>query len=151
MAGMGPPPKPGARRPNNGRVKGAPAMVRLPSEGRKGPAPAWPLGRAKAAEQRVWDELWSTPQAVAWERLGWLRVVARYCRLVVEAEKPGAQITLLGECRQMEDRLGLSPMAMLRLRWEIVTDEVAEQRIDNGAADPRQRLRAVDPRAVAGS
>lgn len=26
---------------------------------------------------------------------------------------------LMGECRQLEDRLGLTPMSLLRLRWEI--------------------------------
>jgi hypothetical protein len=80
-----------------------------------------------------------------WERLGWVRVVARYTRLLVESEKRGAQVTLAGEVRQLEDRLGLTPMAMKRLEWVIVEDEVAEQRQTQSNV---RRLRAVDPAAV---
>jgi hypothetical protein len=80
--------------------------------------------------------LWATPHAVAWEELGWARTVARYCRLVLEAEKKDAKVTLLGEVRQMEDRLGLSPMAMLRLRWRIDTEgSVAHREMVDGGAE----------------
>ncbi|MFB6873751.1 hypothetical protein [Streptomyces sp. NPDC056323] len=151
----GPPPKPaGERRRRNATV----AMTQLPAEGRKGPTPAWPLpglpdddeGLFAILEEReaeLWDELWSTPQAVAWERLRWLRTVARYVRFEVRAEtgdlKAGA------EARLLEDRLGLSPQAMLRLRWEVAPDEVAEQRGERttrtAKKTARQRLRVVDP------
>ncbi|MEK9644214.1 MAG: hypothetical protein VW547_01580 [Alphaproteobacteria bacterium] len=75
--------------------------------------------------------------------------MARYVRLCIEAEQPGAKITLSGECRQMEDRLGLSPMAMLRLRWKIDDDEVADAR--SVRSEPRARLKVVAPDAVAGA
>lgn len=149
MAGMGPPPKPaGQRRRRNATV----AMTRLPAEGRKGRAPAWPLEARPTAEQRgLWASVWKTPQAAAWERLGWTRAVARYVRVVLAAEE-GLDVRLLAEARQMEDRLGLSPMAMLRLRWEVAADEVAEQRQEPATASSRVwRLRAVDPSAAAGS
>lgn len=71
----------------------------------------------------MWAELWHTPQAVAWEELGWTRVVARYACLLDEIEHPQpdrpTNAALLAEVRQLEDRLGLSPMAMRRLQWEI--------------------------------
>lgn len=139
----GPAPKPDAQRR---RRNASPQAVRLPAEGRQGATPVWPLSRPTKAEQAVWAEVWATPQAVAWERLGWTRTVARYCRFLVASEKRDATSTLLGEVRQLEDRLGLTPMSMLRLRWEIVEDEVAAQRADRPAAsgEVRQRIRAVE-------
>lgn len=86
-----------------------------------------------------------------WERLGWHRAVARYVRRLVESEKRGASSALCGEVRQLEDRLGLSPMAMLRLGWEIAEDEVGDAR-DEERSEPssRRRLQAVDPQAASG-
>ena len=125
MPGMGPPPKPKSQRRHKMRTLGE-ADVALPSAGRSGPPPAWPMGDATPRPVvRLWRQLWATPQAVAWERSGWYRVVARYALLLLEGEKPGASSSLLAEVRQMEDRLGLSPMALLRLRWRIVDEEPA--------------------------
>lgn len=115
MAGMGPPPNPNARRRN-----ARPEMRRLPASGRRGDPPDWPLGRTTKAERELWLQLWASPQAVAWESLGWARSVARYVVCVVKAEKRDAPVALLAEARQFEDRLGLNPLAMRRLMWEIV-------------------------------
>ena len=73
----GPAPKPDALR----RRQNAPLAntVKLPSEGREGVTPDWPLSTVEPA---TWAELWTTPQAVAWERLGWTRVVARYAEVI---------------------------------------------------------------------
>lgn len=54
-------------------------------------------------------------------------MVARYCRLCIMAEKADAPVSLLGEVRQLEDRLGLTPMAMMRLQWEIADDRAADE------------------------
>lgn len=149
MAGMGPPPKPEGqqRRPGRGLTS---QTTRLPAEGRKGATPDWPLGKPTVRERALWTRLWTTPQAVAWERLGWVDVVARYARQLVVAERRNPPVTVLSEVRQLEDRLGLTPLAMLRLRWEIAPDEVAAARGDRAGAeaaaaarDPRARLRAV--------
>lgn len=121
--------------------------VKLPAEGRKGRTPKYPYGPLDKKWSAVWRDLWRTPSAVMWERNSWTRTVARYLRVLQAAEegldagKPSAAI--LAEVRQMEDRLGLTPVAMLRLRWEIGTDELAERRpVDR----PRRRkLVAVDP------
>jgi hypothetical protein len=75
--------------------------------------------RPSEDELTIWIALWTTPQAVAWERLGWTRTVARYARFLLASEEPSARPSLLNETRQMEDRLGLTPMAMLRLRWDV--------------------------------
>lgn len=113
------------------------AWVKLPAEGRKGPAPKWPLAVAATPDERsVWRNVWASPQAVGWERLRYVRVVARFCRLVVEAEKPGAGSRLLAEVRQMEHDLGLTPMGLRRLEWTIVEDEVTEKRQDDDDAVP---------------
>jgi hypothetical protein len=123
---MGPPPNPQQRRTDRGLS--AAAQVRLPAAGRKGRPPTWPLeAEPKDAERALWSRLWHTPQAVAWDRFEWSRVVARYVRVVLEAESE-LDSKLLAEARQLEDRLGLNPMAMLRLRWEVDADEVAAQR-----------------------
>lgn len=113
----GPPPDPHARRKNK-----RPDWLRLPSAGRSSDPPDFPLPRPSAAVRSLWAELWRSPQAVAWESLGWTRVVARYAKLLVAAEKAAASAALLSEVRQLEDRLGLTPMAMKRLQWEIASD-----------------------------
>lgn len=116
--------------------------LRLPAEGRKGPAPVWPLELVTDAEAAAWEELWATPQAVAWERLGWTRTVARYCRVMLEAEAPAAESAARAEARQLEDRLGLTPKALRLLLWEIVSDEVADQR-KQSVSTARKRIKAV--------
>lgn len=184
MAGTGPAPKhPDARARRNATV----AMTRLPADGRKGRAPAWPLdadlatetaihftkreikaiedelewattardrsaqrrkldrANKKLAEQqamkahlaknekKLWADLWKTPQATQWEKLGWTREVAAYVRHKVKGE--GGSLNDAKEARQLSDRLGLSPLALLRLRWEIADEAPA-------ASAPRARSRA---------
>lgn len=198
MAGNGPPPKPaGQRRRRNATV----ATTKLPSEGRKGRSPKWPLmddivlitrrdmalrkaddlelallepdlkGRAKVTAEKkadaareaaliltqqveaqrkiegeLWKGLWSTPQATMWERLSWTREVAQYVRWKSRAE--AGDLDAAKEARQLADRLGLTPLSMLRLRWEVGTDEVAETRQARAArtqqSSTRRRLRVVD-------
>jgi hypothetical protein len=116
--------------------------MQLPAEGRKGDPPPWPLsGRPLAAEAKAWAELWATPQAVAWERLGWTRTVARYCRAMLAAEARDASPALLAQVTAMEDRLGLTPKAMRLLLWDVAPNEVEERRQSGSAA--RRRIKAV--------
>lgn len=118
--------------------------LKLPAEGRKGRPPAWPLAtKATLAERNAWSDLWSTPQAVAWERLGWTRTVARYCRIMVLAEEPEQNPVMLAPAAALEDRLGLTPKAMRMLLWEIVADEVADKRAEKDATSARGRIKAV--------
>lgn len=121
----GPAPNPDARRRNK-----RPVAMTLPSGGRRGRAPAFPIKTGQRVPA-MWAELWKTPQAVAWEKLGYHRVVARYALMLVAAEKiDTATAALLTEVRQLEDRLGLTPMSMKRLEWVISQDEVAEKRTE---------------------
>ena len=110
----GPAPNPNARRRNK-----RPDWLSLPADGYDGNIPTWPLSSdISIAEEDLWRSLWRTPQAAAWAEGGFERVVARYVMVtcLVELEPNAA---LLSEVRQMEDRLGLSPMAMKRLQWEV--------------------------------
>lgn len=146
MAGMGPPPKPGARRPNNGRQNDGMQVVaaQLPAAGRPGKPPKWPLpGRMLAGELDAWRSAWATPQAAEWERLGWDRMIARYVRILVESEQPEATAATRGEVRQLEDRLGLSPMSMLRLRWSVVDADADDVSVAPAKTSARERLRVV--------
>lgn len=93
----------------------------LPAAGYDGPVPEWPLNTdPSSAELDMWETLWRTPQAEMWAKGGSARVVGRYVLVSILAEDPSnPSAALLGEVRQLEDRLGLSPMAMKRLMWEI--------------------------------
>lgn len=99
------------------------------------------LAHQAGLEQTLWVDLWRLPQAVAWEKLGWLRDVAQYVRHKVMAEL--GDLDGAREARQWSDRLGLSPLAMLRLRWEVVTDELGAKREERKTPATR-RLKAVD-------
>lgn len=135
----GPPPNQHARRRN-----ARPEWRRLPAGGRQGDPPEWPLSKPTRLEAALWRELWASPQAVAWESFGWARMVARYTRAVIWAERRGARAYLLSEVRQLEDRLGLNPKAMKELQWVIAADVDEEERphdADNVADIERYRQR----------
>lgn len=100
------------------------------------------LAHQRDLEDALWADLWRLPQAVQWEKLGWLRDVAQYVRHKVLAEL--GDLDGAREARQWSDRLGLSPLAMLRLRWEVVVDEVAVKREERKAPTRTRRLKAVD-------
>lgn len=134
----GPPPKKNARRRN-----ARPDWVTLPIEGRKGKTPRWPLsGRTPAG----WADIWRKPQAVMWEKNGDVLLVARYVRLRNLSQDPASlesvNVSVLNELRQLEDRLGLSPMALKRLQWEIGDAEAAgASQSDAGkVVDARERF-----------
>lgn len=196
MAGMGPAPKPNARR-RNATV----ATVELPAAGREGATPPWPLladivlstqretaqraadelelslaeptltgrrrttvqrkadaareaaailtaqlGAQESVEAELWEQLWALPQAVEWERAGWTREVAQYVRWKARAEQ--GDLDSSREARQLADRLGLSPLALLRLRWKVSVDDSEDR-----GSRPRRRpaaggRRPDDPRAT---
>lgn len=112
------------------------------------------LREQRKLEAALWKDLWRLPQAVQWERLGWMRDVAQYVRHKTLGEL--GDLDHAKEARQWSDRLGLTPMSMLRLRWVVASDDVAAKRTEraaakSGPATARQRLRIVDPGAVAGA
>ncbi len=102
------------------------------------------LAAQRKLESSLWKDLWVLPQAVQWERLGWTRDVAQYVRHKVLAEL--GELDAAKEARQWSDRLGLTPLAMLRLRWEVTPDELGAKREEKAApaASARTRLKVVD-------
>lgn len=156
----GPPPDPNALRRDRKQDKDG--WTTLPQRTEL-TAPVWPLAslhlgedddgildleERSSRELDVWRDLWATPQATAWHRMGWSLEVALYVRLIVGAESTG-EIKALAEARMWSDRLGLNPAAMLRNRWRVAADEVAERRQERpvvaaGRKDVRSRLQAVN-------
>jgi hypothetical protein len=127
-------------------------MTTLPSEGYTGPIPDWPLDGATKTELQRWNWLWRKPQAAMWILDGIEDLVARYVRNCISIETGTVNVAMayiVAEVRQQEDRLGRSPMAMLRLRWEAAPDQIAELRNESTRRGSRERLRAVDPKLAA--
>jgi hypothetical protein len=127
MPGQGPAPKhPDDRARANADPFGP--LTKLPPEGYQGPIPDWPatIARDPMEDDLLWGELWRTPHAAAWVRAGAgvYRVIARYVIL----QRGRLNDKTLAEIRQLEDRLGLNPLAMLRLRWEVAPDEIDGRR-----------------------
>jgi len=105
------------------------------------------VAQQRNAETGLWRELWRTPQAVIWEQLGWPREVAQYVRWKVRAEQ--GDLEAGKEARQWSDRLGLNPLALLRLRWEIErTDEAETRGRRRRQTPPASPPAGDDPRAV---
>lgn len=193
----GPPPKHPSTRARRNNVKSD--FRSLPSEGREGPVPRWPLlpdvvmsarlelardrvaslqaeiegeddGRAKGRLRRelnknellvaelqlqleqandletaLWSDLWSTPQAVIWEEAHAYREVAQYVRWKVRAEQ--GDLKSASEARQLSDRLGLNPLALMRLRAEVEHADEVEDRGNKrrSSTAPRERRPGGEP------
>lgn len=75
------------------------------------------IEQAADAEEAMWVELWAMPQAVMWEEAHANREVAQYVRWKIRAEQGDLKAGV--EARQLSDRLGLNPLALLRLRAEV--------------------------------
>ena len=109
---------------------------------------------AEDAEKALWSDLWSTPQAVIWEESHSQREVAQYVRWKIRAEQ--GDLKAAPEARQLSDRLGLNPLALMRLRAELErVDEVEDQGKRRRSAPTPQRQPAArgkkkpdDPRDV---
>lgn len=109
------------------------------------------IEQATDSEIALWSDLWSTPQAIMWDESHAMREVAQYVRWKIRAEQ--GDLKAATEARQLSDRLGLNPLALLRLRAEIERVEQAEDRgsrrraapapRERGGEDPRVGLRAV--------
>lgn len=78
-------------------------------------------------ELEIWQRVWRLPQAAQWVRMGCDRTVALYCRVQALAED-GATQAHLAEARQLSEALGLTPTAMLRLKWDIADPDDADLR-----------------------
>jgi hypothetical protein len=104
-------------------------------------APKLPTWRKwDSGTQRWWKELWAKPQAVMWERDGsTLHILAALYDDLICARTDAKNVS--AEMRQHEDRHGLSPRAMIQLRWRYASGEESAQ-ADTGAGSV-VKLRAV--------
>ena len=84
------------------------------------------LSQARDAEVALWRDLWRTPQAVVWEQTHAAREVAQYVRWKVRGEQ--GDLDAAKEARMLSDRLGLNPLALLRLRLVIAAVDEAEEK-----------------------
>ena len=104
----------------------------------------WPLpGVPLPDEMAAWVAVWATPQAVVWERCGWTRTVARYCRIAVRAEQPDAQAALLAQALVLESQLGPTPRAMRMMLWTIVDGDDVPERPRPPRSSARERMKAL--------
>jgi hypothetical protein len=133
---QGPPPDPNAlrREHDNGE------WVTLPSEGRVGDAPDWPLADQTERERELWDNEWRRPQAIMWERNGQELEVAMYCRCFALAEQMNATVAARTLIRQQQEALGISLPGMARNRWKIE----AEPTVAKGKARRRSTASSRD-------
>lgn len=102
------------------------------------------------AERALWADLWAMPQAVMWEEAHAHREVAQYVRWKIRAES--GNLDAGKEARMLSDRLGLNPLALLRLRAEVErVDEAEDQgarRRSSGKAKPKPKKPPEDPRSI---
>lgn len=110
------------------------------------------IEQTRDAEVELWEQLWRTPQAVIWEESKAEREVAQYVRWKIAGEQ--GSLDAAKEARMLSDRLGLNPLALMRLRAEI---EHAEEAAAKGerrrvaakpAASTKQGGEDEDPRAI---
>lgn len=140
----GPAPDPNALRRE--RKDDQAGWIHLPSVGRQGEVPEWPLTKMTARERVLWEREWRRPQAVMWEANGQHMQVALYVRCLAEAERPKAATPLRTLVRQQEEILGIS-LAGLRInRWiiaELEDKPVRQPKLVEGGASIRERLKGV--------
>jgi hypothetical protein len=116
----GPSADPGALRRN--RPSDRAGFVHLPSSGREGEPPPWPLSRPTKFELQRWEIEWRRPEAIMWERLGMEMQVALYVRTLREATKAGAAAARTNGLLRQIDNLGLSVAGRAANRW-IIDDQ----------------------------
>lgn len=139
-ARSGPPPDPNALY----RDKDSKDWLTLP-EKREGETPDWPLPEPTVAEMEMWEETWSLPQAVMWERQNQQREVALYVRAYLQAGKPGASANRISASLRLADSLGVTMPGMLRNRWKIGGAEEKPRRTKTkGASSSKERFKVVD-------
>lgn len=144
-ARSGPAPDPNALRRTR---KDDAQWTTLPSEGRQGDAPDWPLTEATPRENVLWNRWWHKPEALIWELDGSEDYVALTVRMFAEAEVEKASAENRKTVRMMMADLYLTRDAKEKARIRIAADETAPKR--EAAQQPvkrsssRDRLTVVD-------
>ena len=136
----GPIPKPAGQRLRTGAATYSETL--LPSEGRHGSPPELPsLKQWHPATVEAWTAWWRTPQATQWDATG--RSLHRWALLYDElVSNPAAPAAIHAQLLQLEDRHGMAPQSMAKLRWRV--DEPASSQADGettGKAAKAARLK----------
>jgi hypothetical protein len=113
----GPPPDPRALRRD--RPSDLAGWTVLPTSGRPGEPPPWPLERQTDREAELWTRFWSHPQAVIWERDQVVGYVGLFVRQFAEAERPASSAENRKTVRMMAADLYLTSDSLLRGRIRI--------------------------------
>ena len=93
-----------------------------------------------------WADLWRLPQAIKWEQLHAEDTVALYVRTLIQAVDGELDTKLLAEVRQLDAKLGISPKAMLNIRWTIASrDNLEVIEINAPVADKKKKSRVYIP------
>jgi hypothetical protein len=86
---------------------------------------------------RWWRDLWSKPQAVMWPPDGSsLHVLAALVDDLIVARADAVKVS--AEIRQHEDRHGLTPKAMMQLRWRFAPSDIASQPTSSARPSPKR-------------
>lgn len=163
MAGHGPTPKLPGNRSNRAKPSRG-EWVTLPAEPFRGKRPSLPRvhGGLSAESKSIWEGWWKSPMAHMWQPSSDYPRLQRLIRMVDMVNRalssdglfPGFA-SMQTEIRHLEDGLGLSEKGRRDLRWLLSADEpeLAEVRHLEAVRDnrPRQRMKAVDPDALARS
>lgn len=121
----------------------------LPAEGHQGEPPRFPLSRPKPRELAVWEEVWKTPQAVAWAEEPWRwRTVAMWVRWSVRMEAPDAPSSIGPVVIRLADQIGLTPAGLKENGWKIGAEAGGET--EGGGSGEVRRLSARDRLKVVG-
>lgn len=140
------------------RVRPAANVRILPAEPRPGPAPNWPAPGGKlmnAYTTKLWERVWNTPMGWAWEELGFHDDVARYVLArqwydhMDPENEPTSKLSLaVKQVQDLEDRLGLNHMGLIRNRWQIDRDgtlpDGRDKELVAKVTPIKKRVRAVD-------
>lgn len=85
------------------------------------------MEQAADQEAAMWADLWQSAQAAIWaENRATIRELGLYVRWMIRAEQGDTKAA--SEARQLSDRLGINPAALLRLRAEIENVDAIEDR-----------------------
>jgi hypothetical protein len=103
--------------------------VVLPPNGCEDPIPKLPAGRRWTAPERaLWRELWTSPQAEAWDESA-ASLVALFVVHTIRVLDGTAPGWAADQAARLGDRLGLSPAGLQALNWAIGEPGGAEVRV----------------------
>src|SRR4051812_43908231 len=94
-----------------------PTWTRLKPRDPDALVPEFPLSSPTPRELHWWADAWRRPQATEWESNSEHLTVALFCRVLAQAEQPGAPVTIHRPLKQLRDELGLSVDGLRRRRW----------------------------------